>query len=155
MNALNVSLWLHLLAVVVWVGGACFWPIVLFTRKAPPSPGDGDPWLERLGRRLYTVGWEALGVLILTGLFNLTLRVRSGAFFQAEYQRSLGIKLTLVVGTVLVQLWQHFGLLPRLADGSSGKASWDEGRRFLLATSGFFLVLAAGALWFAVQLHHG
>lgn len=150
MDALNVSLWLHLLAIVAWVGGAFFWTVVLFTRKTPPNPSDGALWLERLGRRAYTVGWEALGVIVLTGLFNLVLRVRRGGFFQADYQRTLGIKLVLVTGMVLIQLWQHFGLLPRLTSSQDRARS----RRYLLVTSGVVLVLAAGALWCGVQLHH-
>lgn len=149
----DIALWLHLLAIVVWVGGAFFWAIVLFTRKTPPDPGDGDPWLERLGRRVYTVGWEALGLVVLTGLFNLVLRVQTGAFFRADYQRTLGIKLILVIGMILLQLWQHFGLLPQWT--ASQEPSWTKERRSLLVTSGVVLVLAAGALWCGVQLHHG
>ncbi len=152
MDLREVVLWLHLLAIVVWVGGAFFWTIVLFTRETPPNPGDGDPWLERLGRRVYTVGWEALGLIVLTGLFNLVLRARSGGLFHPDYQRTLGIKLTLVAGMALIQLWQHFGLLPRLT--VSPEHAWAKQRRSLLLTSGVVLVLAAGILWFGVQLHH-
>lgn len=151
----EVVLWLHLLAVVGWVGGAFFWTLVLVTWEPPPNPDDEDPWVETLGRRVYTVGWEALGLIVLTGLFNLVLRVRTGGFFQADYQRTLGIKLVLVAGMILVQLWQHFGLLPRLARARSNGDAWEKERRSLLVTSGIVLVLAAGALWFGVQLHHG
>lgn len=155
MTLLNVALWLHLLTVVAWVGGAFFWTLVLFTRTTPPPGNDGASWLEPLGRRIYTVGWEALGLVVLTGLFNLVLRVRTGAFFEPGYQRTLGMKLALVAGMVLLQLWQHAGLLPRLATARANEHSWTRGRRFLLVSSAVVLVLAAGALWFGVQLHHG
>lgn len=153
MDALSVSLWLHLLAVVVWVGGVFFWTIVLFTRELPSD--EANSWLETLGRRVYTIGWEALGLIVLTGLFNLVVRVQTGVFFQADYQRTLGTKLVLVGGMVALQLWQHFGLLPRLATAQADEASRSNGRRSLLVTSGLVLLLAAGALWFGVQLHHG
>lgn len=155
MDALNVSLWLHLLAITVWIGGVCFWMIVLLTRDTPSAPDAAAPWLETLGRRFYTVGWEALGLIVLTGLFNLIARVRAGGFFQDGYQRMLGIKLALVAGMVALQLWQHIGLLPRLASDRSTEDAWAKGRRPLLVTSAVVLVLAAGALWMGVQLHHG
>jgi len=155
MDALNVSLWLHLLAIVVWVGGVFFWTIVLWTQEAPRGLSDEVPWPESLGRRVYTVGWEALGLVVLTGLVNLVLRVRTGGFFEPGYQRTLGIKLALVAGMILLQLWQHFGLLPRLGNARATEESWAGERWRLLVTSGVVLGLAAGALWFGVQLHHG
>lgn len=155
MDALNVSLWLHLLAVTVWIGGVCFWMIALLTRDTPSAPDAAAPWLETLGRRFYTVGWEALGLIVLTGFFNLIARVRTGGFFQDGYQRTLGIKLALVAGMVAIQLWQHIGLLPRLASDRSTEDAWAKGRRPLLVTSAVVLVLSAGALWMGVQLHHG
>lgn len=155
MDLLEIALWGHLLGVVVWVGGVFFWTLVLFTRELPTNPDEADPWLETLGRRVYTIGWEALGLIVLTGLFNLIARVRTGAFFQADYQSLLVIKLSLVAGMVALQLWQHFGLLPRLGAAQADEASRSNGRRPLLLTSGLVLLLAAGALWFGVQLHHG
>lgn len=155
MEVLDVTLWLHLLAVTVWIGGVCFWMIVLLTRDTSSAPDAAAPWLETLGRRFYTVGWEALGLIVLTGLFNLIARVRAGGFFQEGYPRTLGIKLALVAGMVAIQLWQHIGLLPRLASDRSTEDVWAKGRRSLLVTSGVVLVLAAGALWMGVQLHHG
>lgn len=155
MELLNVSLWLHLLAVAVWIGGIVFWMIVLLTREMSSSPDAVGTWLEPLGRRFYTVEWEALGLIVLTGLLNLIARVRTGGFFQPDYQRTLGMKLGLVAGMVGLQLWQHFSLLPRLAKAPLEETSWTEGRQLLLTTSGVVLLMAAGALWFGVQLHHG
>lgn len=154
MNLLSVSLWLHLLAVVVWVGGAFFWTLVLFVQKTPPTPAGNGSRLAALARRVFVLGWEALGVLVLTGLLNLTLRVRTGDFFEPEFQRALGIKLVLVAGMALIQLWQHVRLLPRLDATGAETSSWGRCRRRFLATSTTVLALAAGALWFGIQLHY-
>lgn len=142
------GMWLHLLAVVIWVGGAFFWVIVLLTRRRSRKHED-ILWIETLGRRFYVISWEALGLLVLTGLFNLIPRIQTGMFFQSAYFTPLLIKLGLVAGMVGIQLWQHFGLLPRRA------AEGTRWRRLMLVASGVFLALAAGALWVGVWLHRG
>lgn len=154
MTLREVALWVHLLAVVVWVGGAFFWTLVLLVQKAPPTPAGNGSRLAALGRRVFVLGWEALGVLVLTGLLNLTLRVRTGGFFEPGFQRALGIKLALVAGMALVQLWQHVRLLPQLEAAGAETSSWPGLRGHFLATSATVLALAAGALWFGIQLHH-
>lgn len=145
-------LWLHLLAVVVWVGGAFFWGLVLLTGREKTRTE--APWIERLGRRFYTVGWEALGVLVLTGLFNLIGRVQTGVFFQSAYLTPLLIKLALVAGMAGVQGWQHFGLLPRVTSAATGDTSLPRWRRRMLIASGLFLGLAAGVIWMGVRLRY-
>lgn len=153
MTLREVALWVHLLAVVVWVGGAFFWTVVLFAQKTPPTPAGNDSWLAALGHRVFVLGWEALGVLVLTGLLNLTLRVRTGGFFEPGFQRALGIKLALIAGMALIQLWQHARLLPRLEVAGAEPSSWPGWRGRFLLSSATVLALAAGALWFGIQLH--
>jgi putative copper resistance protein D len=65
----------HVLAAVTWLGGMLFIALVL----VPVTRGLDDAALRgRLvrdsGRRFRTVGWIALGLLVVTGLANLAFR---------------------------------------------------------------------------------
>lgn len=65
----------HLLAVVTWVGGMLFIALVLVpvTRRLPDA-ALRTRLVEATGRRFRTVGWIALAVIVATGLGNLALR---------------------------------------------------------------------------------
>lgn len=148
------TLWLHLLAVVTWIGGVLFLGLVLCT-GGPSKRGKIDPaWAATLGHRVYVIGWEALGMVVLTGIFNLIGRLSTGGL-ASEYVTLLLIKLSLVAGMAGVQLWQHVGLLSRRADAVVSRDAWTGWRRRMLVASGLFLALAAGTIWMGVRLHHG
>lgn len=145
-------LWLHLLAVVVWIGGVGFLTLILGTVSASVRSEEFRHWIGRIGRHICVIGWEALGLIVLTGLFNLVNRARAETGFSPEFTEALLIKLALMAGMAAVQGWQHIGLLPQLA-GSGGEefARW---RRKMLMGSAAFLVLGAGALWIGIWLRY-
>lgn len=140
-----LSLWLHLLAVVVWVGGAVGWMMILVTVERSIAE---SPWMENFGRRVLTLGWEALGVIVITGLFNLLPRVQSGAFFEPAYRTPLLIKLGLVGAMIGIQLWQHARIVPHL--GETG--SWGQTRTYSVIATVLFGLLAAGVIWIGISL---
>lgn len=149
------TVWLHLLAVVTWIGGVLFLSLVLCT-EGLWNPYKKDPtWVTTLGRRVYVIGWEALGVIVLTGIFNLIGRMGVDGPLRSEYVTLLLIKLSLIAGMAGVQLWQQFGLLPRLEAAATSKDAWTGWRRRMLVAAGLFLALAAGTIWMGVRLHHG
>jgi uncharacterized membrane protein len=63
-----VILWLHVVSAVVWVGGLAYQAHVLL-----PSARRGEvaPFAEA-ARRARPVTWTAIGLVILTGLYNVT-----------------------------------------------------------------------------------
>jgi putative copper resistance protein D len=65
----------HLLAVVTWVGGMLFIALVLVpvTRRLA-DPALRTRLVQDTGRRFRAVGWVALGLIVATGLGNLVLR---------------------------------------------------------------------------------
>lgn len=149
------TLWLHLLAVVVWMGGMLFLGLALCA-ESTAKPGREDPaWATTLGRRVYVIGWEALGVIVLTGIFNLIGRMGVDGRLQSEYITLLLIKLSLIAGMAGVQLWQQFGILPQLAAVAASEDAWAGWRRRMLVASAVFLALAAGTIWMGVRLHRG
>lgn len=147
-----LGLWLHLVAVVLWIGATVGWMLVLLTGK--PSNGAQPGWLEHLGRRVCTVGWEAVFVIILTGIFNLLPRVESGRFFESAYLSPLLMKLILVGGMIGLHLWQHKWLVPKLGSESMGSIDRRRARYSSLVAAVVFLVMAAGVLWLGVSLRY-
>src|SRR3989338_20865 len=65
-------MWIHLLAVVAWIGGLLFFPLVLRpVLRALPDASQPAETLRRVGRRFRTVAWISLVTLILTGAGNI------------------------------------------------------------------------------------
>ena len=66
--------WLHVLAAITWIGGMLFVALVLVpvTRRLEDA-ALRTRLVQDTGRRFRTVGWIALGVLVLTGIGNLLI----------------------------------------------------------------------------------
>lgn len=105
-------LWLHLGAVVVWLGGLCFLAVLLSTADARASLP------RRALRRFRTLSGEALVLLVLTGLFNLINAGHPIGFaFGGAYLRVLVAKLALFGVMAGLQVWQSLAVWPHLAAG--------------------------------------
>ena len=63
-----LALWVHVLGVVVWLGGVLYQAHVVL----PMARRDGVPLFADAARRQRPIGWTALGLVVLTGLFNVT-----------------------------------------------------------------------------------
>ena len=104
----------HLLAAIVWLGGAFFIALV----GAPVLRGVESPELrrrlfEQLGLRFRRVGWAAIAVLIVSGLVLLEQRgvlgsgvLGSAAFWRTRFGGALAWKLG-AVGAMLAASAAH------------------------------------------------
>lgn len=125
----------HVLAVVVWLGGMLFIALVL----VPVVRRLGDPALRtrlvhEAGVRFRTVGWITLGLLLASGLGNLWLRP-----YLLELPR-FQVKLTLVVVALGLAAVHDFVLGPRAGrPGASPRArvraSWVARVNVVLVTA--------------------
>jgi putative copper export protein len=105
----------HLLSATIWVGGT----IALVFAGVPAiraTEGEARAVAMRvLGRRWRPLGWSAMGIAILSGLW---LTSRHGAFHSAAldsgFDRWLMVKSGLVVPLVAGSLVHDFALGPRL-----------------------------------------
>jgi uncharacterized membrane protein len=116
--------WLHVLAAVTWIGGMLFIALVL----VPAARRLEDPALRTrlvhdVGLRFRTIGWVAIGVLVVTGLLNLWMHpvLLSSSRFHW--------KVGLVVLALILSAFHDFVLGPRAggpgADPSARvRASW-------------------------------
>jgi copper resistance protein D len=152
---LNVTL--HVLAALFWLGGMLFLGLVgapVLRRVEPPELR--ARLFHELGVRFRAVGWIAIAVLVLTGVFNLALRgmlsievLGSAAFWQSRYGQALAWKLGLVTLMVALAAWHDFALGPRSTKVAAGSAEAARLRRRAALTArvnalaGIVLVIVA------------
>lgn len=70
-----LSVWFHILAATIWIGGMFF--IVLVVVPWLRHGGDrqsAGAFLRETGERFRGVGWVCFGIIIVTGTFNLWIR---------------------------------------------------------------------------------
>ena len=69
------SVWLHILAAIVWIGGMAFLGLVLIpAMRLSEYRAVGASLTYWTGTRFRLIGWVCLSVLLLTGVFNLLYR---------------------------------------------------------------------------------
>jgi putative copper resistance protein D len=110
-------LWLHLLGAVVWVGGLCFQLLVLVpVLNRFPVTAERLQFGLRLDIRFRAVMWPAVGLVLLTGLYNvmnvLYATALAGGSVPPAFVRLLSLKLLLVVLMLVLQGIQRFVLQP-------------------------------------------
>jgi len=132
----------HVLAVVTWVGGMLFIALVLvpITRRLEDA-ALRTRLVQDTGRRFRTVGWIALGLIVATGLGNLALRP------ELLWAPRFHAKAGLVVLALLLGAVHDFVLGPRAgrpgADPSARvRASWIARVNVLIALALVALGLA-------------
>lgn len=120
MHALYLlSVWLHVLAAIVWIGGMFFLTLVVVPWMRHGNRDRGSALLRETGPAFSRIGWICFGVFLVTGTINLGMRgVRLGDFVDPGWLRSpfgatLMVKLALVV-VVVAMSWIHdFRIGPR------------------------------------------
>jgi putative copper resistance protein D len=111
-------LWLHLLAAVVWIGGLLFHLLVVVpTLTRVTSERERLRLGLSLEARFRAVMWPAVGVVLLTGLYNVMnifyATAVAGGQVPSAFVQILGLKLLLVVLMIAVQSVQQFVIRPR------------------------------------------
>lgn len=115
-------LWLHLLAAVIWIGGLFFQLLVVRpTLNRAATVREQVRLGLSLEGRFRAVMWPAVGVVLLTGLYNvmnlLMATAQAGVSLPTAFVRILGTKLLLVVLMIGLQVVQQLILRPRRIAG--------------------------------------
>jgi len=105
-----VSVWLHLLGVVAWIGGLMYQAHVL----GPAARRDGAAPVVGLLRRARRVTWVAIALVVVTGLYNVTLLGPFDRVMQSGAALLLALKFMLVLVAVAIAGQRDFAQLPRL-----------------------------------------
>ena len=154
----NVTI--HVLAAMLWLGGMFFLAVVgAPVLRAVEPPALRQQLCRQLGLRARTVGWWAIGVLVITGVINLHYRgwlrwdvLGSPVFWRTAVGIALAVKLGSVATMLIVSAVHDFILGPRAGRAPSGtpRALALRRRAALLARAsaliGVVLVIAAARL---------
>lgn len=162
------SLWLHILAAAVWIGGMVFVALVLVpVIRRPELQASAASLVQVTGRRFRSVGWLCLALLLLSGSVNLFFRglalseLWSAELWQSSFGRLLALKLFLFVSVLALSCVHDFAIGPRAtalwrkepasaqARRLRRQASWIGRLNLLLALIlvAIGIVLARGSPW--------
>ena len=114
------SVWLHLLAAAVWIGGMVFLGLVLVpVIRGRDFAHVRTALLVRTGLRFRWAGWVVLGLLVATGIFNVGVRgytfgnLIDGSLWEGAWGHVLAWKVGLVGFVLVVSAIHDFYLGPR------------------------------------------
>ena len=162
-NWFLLSVWIHVLAAVVWVGGLLFIVMVFMpVLRHPELRGDAALLIRTTGQKFKRIAWASLWVLLLTGVANLyfktngNLEAMKGIMGIAPYGHIVGTKillLAIVMGLALLHdfKWGPAATRAMQDDPDSDtaralrkKAGWvgriNLGLSLVILTLGLFLV---------------
>ncbi len=155
-----LSVWLHLLAAMLWVGGMLFLVGVVVPVLRTKDRAAAAVLLRETGGRYRTLAWASFAVLLGTGSLNLGIRgigwteLGSPAWLGSPMGRLVAIKLSLFTLIVTLAAVHDFFVGPRataamMADPHSGRterlrllASWMGRVTLLLALAVVFVGVA-------------
>lgn len=148
----------HVVAAVVWLGGAFFFALVgapVLRRVDPPELRRA--LFDALGRRFRAVGWGTVAILLASGVALLHLRgwlgpALDGSLWPTPAGRLLAWKLAAVAGMIVATAVHDFHLGPRAATAGPDAESLRR-RSATWARAGALLGLVA--LLAAVRLARG
>jgi uncharacterized membrane protein len=160
-----VSVWLHIIAAMTWIGGMLFLVTVLVPLLRTPAMRDRALELFHvLGIRFRVVGWIALGTLVVTGIFNVLHRgytleqLFTGQAFYGPWGHALAGKLFLVALIVLSSVVHDFYIGPKatkLGREAAPAAQREKLRRVASWMGRMTLLLALAVVAIAVVLVRG
>jgi len=139
-STLAISLFFHMVATVVWVGGLVILALLVWpeTRRILASSPALYALLTRLRKRFFPLANLSLAVLIVTGLFQMTAdpNYEGMLTFDNEWSRAMLFKHIAFVGMVVCGLLLQFGVVPALERasllaerGRGDPAEWERLRR--------------------------
>jgi copper resistance protein D len=161
MTLYHLSVTLHVLAAMLWLGGMLFLAAVgaPVLRQVEP-PALRAQLFRTLGQQFRTVGWIAILTLVVTGVGNLYFKgllpaLAQPGFWSLPFGRMLRLKLSAVVVMLTLQALHDFRDGPRASRVQPGSA---EALRFRQRAARFARVnalLGILLIYFAVRLARG
>ena len=110
--ALTLTFWLHMLATVTWVGSLA--AISLLILPAMERALDLEMqlvFIEAMQKRLEPIAWFSISLLVVTGLFQMSVNPHYDGFLSTSTQWSLAILTKHILGvfmvvTTAIQTWE-------------------------------------------------
>lgn len=141
--ALALTFWLHLLATVAWIG--CIISIsilILPAARKTLSPVDHLALIEAIQKRLEPIAWFCMSLLLLTGMFQMSVNPHYDGFVSVSTQWSVAILIKHILGIFMVvasaiQTWE---VIPNIRRILMNKKKADEGQILALQKKETFLL---------------
>ncbi len=115
--ALALTFWLHLLATATWIGSIfSIYILVEPAARRALAPIDHIALVEGIQRRLEPIVWFSVSLLVVTGLFQMSVNPHYNGFLSTSGQWSLAIlsKHILVAILIVVSAMHTWDVLPAL-----------------------------------------
>lgn len=127
---LAIIYWLHMLATVTWIGSlAALNLLVLPASQRTLKLVDQLSFIAALQKRLEPLAWFCMGILLVTGLFQLSTSPHYDGFLAVSTQWSVAIlvKHGLAIVMVVVSAIQTWEVLPAIHRTLMKKEKANEG----------------------------
>src|SRR5512146_424145 len=127
--ALAFLYWLHLLATVTWIGSlVSISVLILPASRRALKPVDELALLDGIQKRLEPIAWFSVSLLIVTGLFQMSINPHYNGFLSSSGQWSLAIlaKHILVALLIVVSATHTWDVLPAIRRALLGKDKIDS-----------------------------
>ena len=147
-----LPIWLHVLSAAVWLGGLLFQSHILFPLLAKGGPAEV---IAQAVRRFRRVAWVALTLLVLTGLYNLTLLPPVAAMIESGLVKLLALKLFVVVVLLMLSAHRDFGVAARLIRAVAAGQDPRMALRAIIRIDRVVLVLGVGLVYLGLVLSRG
>lgn len=160
-----LSVFIHILAAIFWIGGMLFTVAVLVpaSRHQILKHRKGA-FFTLIGRKFSRISWILFIILIITGITNLLTRgyalgdLISTSFWNNSFGSALFIKLHLFAAVLIVSGIHDFYAGPKAAELIDREPDTERTRKMRKFSSWlgrFNLLLALGILYYAMQLLRG
>ena len=130
--AIALTYWLHMLATVIWVGSlAAISLLILPAMKRALNAEAQLIFIEAMQKRLEPIAWFSISLLILTGLFQMSVNPHYDGFLSTSTQWSLAILTKHILGMLMVvvsaiQTWEVIPAIRRAIMLSKKNNNADE-----------------------------
>jgi uncharacterized membrane protein len=156
---LAISLFFHLLATVIWIGGLVIMTILVWPemRRVLEPNAPLYQLLTRLRRRFGPLSNFSLVVLVLTGLSQMTANPNYDGFLQIDndWSRAMLLKHLAIVGMVICGVVLQYGVTPALERaslllerGKGDAVEWERLRRREIRLTWVNVILGIAVLGF-------
>ena len=118
--ALAVTFWLHLLATVAWIGSIIATSILFLPAASKTlKPIDHLALIDAMQKRLEPIAWFCMTLLLLTGMFQMSVNPNYDGFVSVSTQWSIAILIKHILGIFMVvasaiQTWEVIPSIRRL-----------------------------------------
>lgn len=106
---------IHLLGQALWLGGIVFFLIVVGRAVHELEPKLAIKTLNQARGGLELVSWIGIGLLLITGMFNLVVRAQAEAVPGQAWGILLGVKLLVFAAMVVHHCLQVFKYAPAIS----------------------------------------